>query len=117
MGLEALKELIKKIQNTKNQKTFKLTDEELQIINELYEKEVTPLEVAIINKQFYIADKLIREGGAEITDQAFKDINIIIERTEIFLKSNELLLENCKNFREFMQSAKDAKGQKKNLSS
>jgi hypothetical protein len=32
--------------------------------------------------------------------------NINIQRTEIFLKSNEFLLENCKDFREFMQDAK-----------
>ena len=119
MGLEALKELIKKIQDTKDEQTFELTEKDISVINELYEENVRPLEVAIINKQFLIASKLIREGGAEITDQAFQDINLIIGRTETFLKYDESLLKNCRNFRAFMQSAKakDAKGQKKNLSS
>ena len=104
--------LIEKIQDTKDENAFKLTEKDKKVINYIYEKQVTPLEVAIINTKFYIASILIK-GGAEITDQAFKDINIIIKRTEIFIKSNEFLLENCESFREFMQSAKDAKTQQK----
>ena len=93
--------LIKKIQNTEDEQTFELSGEDLKIINEKFEDEVTPLEVAIINNKFVIAYKLIN-NGAEITDQAFNDINIIIERTEI-------LLDNCKTLKKFMEIAKIAK--------
>jgi hypothetical protein len=105
--------LIKKIQD-EDENTFELTKKDISVINELYKDDVTPLEVAIINTKFHIASILIKEG-AKITDQAFKDINIIIKRTKIFIKSNELLLENYDNFRAFMQSAKEqmSKGKKK----
>jgi hypothetical protein len=106
-----LEMLVDKIQNAQDEIT--LNEKDLKIMNEQYENEVTPLELAILTKQFNIADKLIREGGAVITGQAFKDIQPIISRLEKNLKYNQLLLKNCRDFRTFMQKTKEQQTKQK----